>query len=99
MGPKKSLALVKEQKTPEKIFEAAKWAENCSIPWQDIFKLFKEMPVTRDYKLSFRAPDNEGIKQFLVEGHDFGAERVDNTLAELQEQHSKRQQKGLGDFT
>jgi flap endonuclease-1 len=98
LGPKKSLALVKEHKTPEKIFEAAKWSENCSVPWQDIFKLFKEMPVTRDYKLVFKAPDKEGIKKFLVEGHDFGIERVENTLEELKEQHSKRQQKGLGDF-
>lgn len=98
LGPKKSLALVKEHKTAEKIFEAAKWSENCSIPWQEIMKLFKEMPVTRDYKLSFKAPDKEGIRKFLVEGHDFSIERVDKTLKELKDQHVKMQQKGLGDF-
>ncbi len=98
IGPKKALALVKEQKTAEKIFEAAKWAECCDVSWQEIVKLFKEMPVTKDYELKFKAPDKEGIKKFLVEGHDFSEERVNNTLAELEEQHSKRQQKGLGDF-
>lgn len=98
IGPKKALALVKEHKTAEKIFEAAKWGECCDVSWQEIVKLFKEMPVTRDYKLVFKAPDKDGIKKFLVEGHDFGEERVDKTLAELQEQHSKSQQKGLGDF-
>ncbi len=98
LGPKKSLALARGQKTAEKIFETAKWAENCSIPWQDIFKLFREMPVTRDYKIVFKAPDKDGIRKFLVGEHDFSTERVDKTLEELKEQHSKRQQKGLGDF-
>jgi flap endonuclease-1 len=99
IGPKKALGLVKEQKTPEKIFEVAKWGECCDVSWQEIVKLFKEMQVTKDYELKFRAPDREGIKKFLVGEHDFSDERVDNTLAELQEQHSKRQQKGLGDFS
>ncbi|MEM2915869.1 MAG: flap endonuclease-1 [Candidatus Woesearchaeota archaeon] len=98
LGPKKSLALVKEQKTPEKIFLSAKWSEHCSIPWQEIFKLFKEMPVTKDYKIVFKAPDADGIKKFLVEKRDFGIERVEKTLAELNEQYRKMQQKGLGDF-
>ncbi len=98
IGPKKALALVKEQKTPEKIFAAAKWDEFCDISWQEIFNLFKEMPVTKDYKIVFRAPDKEGIKKFLVGGHDFSAERVKKTLDELEKQHRKMQQKGLGDF-
>ncbi len=98
LGPKKSLALVKEMKTPEKIFEAAKWSESCATPWQEIFRLFKEMPVTKDYSLSFKKPDKERITKFLVDEHDFNGERVEKTLSELQKEHSKRQQKGLGDF-
>jgi flap endonuclease-1 len=98
IGPKKALALVKEQKSPGKIFEEAKWSEHCSVPWQKIFELFKEMPVTKDYELKFRAPDKEKVTRFLVGEHDFGAERVESALAELQEQHSKRAQKGLGEF-
>jgi flap endonuclease-1 len=98
IGPKKALALVKEQKTPEKIFETAKWNEHCSIDWREIFKLFKEMPVTKDYNLKFSKPDKQGIKEFLVGKHDFGPERVEKTLSELEEQHSRRAQKGLGEF-
>jgi len=98
IGPKKALALVKEQKIPEKIFAAARWGECCGVSWQEIFKLFKEMPVTRDYSLKFNPPNREGIRKFLVEERDFSEEKVEKTLAELQEQHSKRQQKGLGDF-
>jgi len=98
IGPKKALALVKEHKSMEKIFAAAKWDEHCSVPWQDIVNLFKHMPVTKDYTLKFKAPDKDAIREFLVAERDFGAERVDKTLEELKEQHGKRSQKGLGEF-
>jgi len=98
IGPKKALALVKEHKKPEKIFEVAKWSEHCTVPWQDIFNLFKEMPMTKEYDLKFKAPDKEGIRAFLIDEHDFSVQRVESTLEELKEQHGKRQQKGLGDF-
>ncbi len=98
IGPKKALALVREQKSLDKIFAAAKWNEHCSLHWQEIFDVFKKMPVTRDYSLKFKAPDKAGVTDFLVKEHDFGVERVESALGELQEQHSRRQQKGLGDF-
>lgn len=98
IGPKKALALVKEQKSLEKIFAAAKWNEHCSLQWQEIFDVFRKMPVTKDYSLKFKAPDKDGVRDFLVKEHDFGNERVENALAELQEQHGRRQQRGLGDF-
>ena len=98
IGPKKALTMVKEFKTPVKIFAEAKWSEHCKEPWQNIFNLFKEMPVTKDYSLKFKAPNKEKIIKFLVQGHDFGAERVEKSLSELNVQHSKRAQKGLGDF-
>lgn len=99
IGSKKALALVKEHKKTDAIFAAAKWSEHCSVPWQDIFNLFKNMPVTKEYDLQFKPPDKDGIRKFLVDERDFGAERVDGTLAELKEQQSKRAQKGLGDFS
>ena len=98
IGPKKALAMAKEFKTPEKIFAEAKWSEHCSVPWQKIFDLFKNMPVTKDYDLKFKTPDKEKLAKFLVDEHDFGAERVEKVLSELSTQHRKRAQKGLGDF-
>ncbi len=98
IGPRKALALVKEHKKPDVIFAAAKWSEHCSIPWQEIVAVFKQMPVTKEYQLAFKAPDKEGIRKFLVEEHDFSTERVEKTLEDVHVQHQKRQQKGLGDF-
>ncbi len=99
IGQKKALALVKDHKKPEKIFEAAKWSEHCDVDWKEIFELFKKMPVTKEYKLTFKAPDKDAIKEFLIDERDFGKERVEKTLEELHAQHGKRQQKGLGDFS
>jgi flap endonuclease-1 len=98
IGPKKALALVKEHKTPERIFEAAKWSEHCSVHWKEIFDLFKRMPVTKEYDLKFKAPNKDKITSFLVEEHDFSKDRVEKTLSDLQAEHHKRSQRGLGDF-
>jgi flap endonuclease-1 len=98
IGPKKALALVKEHKTFEAIFAAAKWAEHCSIPWQDIVNLFEHMPVTKEYNLAFKLPQEDNIRKFLMDERNFSEERVEKTLEELRDQHGKRAQKGLGDF-
>lgn len=98
IGPKKALALVKEHKSVEKIFEVAKWSDYCSVSWQEIFCLFEKMPVTREYSLKFGSPRKDALVGFLVGEHDFGRERVEKTLAELQELNGKSQQRGLGDF-
>lgn len=98
IGPKKALALVKEHKTPANIFKAAGWDKHCAVPWQEIFDLFKVMPVTKDYQLKFRPPDKGKVAAFLVGEHDFSAERVDKTLADLHAAHGQRSQRGLGDF-
>lgn len=98
IGPKKALALVKEHKTSERLFAAVEWEKHCSVPWQDIFGLFKNMPVTKDYSLVFKKPKDKELKEFLVNKHDFSLERVEKTLVELHEQQNKQAQRGLGDF-
>ncbi len=98
LGPKKSLKLVKELKTPEKIFQEAKWNEYFDTEWQEIMKLFKKMPVTNDYKLEWKGIDKEAIIKILVEEHDFGKQRVLNTIEKLIKTTKDRSQKGLSEF-
>lgn len=94
IGPKKALALVKESKSVEEIFEKAKWNEQTDVEWKKIFELFKKMPVTNDYDLDFGKPKEEKIIDFLVKEHDFGEERVRKSLAELK----RKEQKFLGEY-
>lgn len=94
IGPKKALALVKECATVADVFAKAQWEKHCSIPWEEIYALFKEMPVTDDYELAFSRPRPEKIVDFLVKERQFGEERVRKTLEELK----GKAQKALGEY-
>jgi len=91
IGPKKGLALVKQHKTAEAVFEPLK----AEFDWKEVLNVFKTIPVTDDYSLDWKPVDREKIYTFLVEQHDFGAERVEKTLDAIA---PAKHQKGLGDF-
>ena len=42
--------------------------------------------------------DTESVYEILVETHDFTSERVNSALDRLEENKTRQQQKGLGDF-
>ncbi len=96
IGPKKAFDLVNKHEDLDKLFEEAGW--DFEYPWQDVFKLFKEMPVKKDYELSWKAPDIDKIREILIEKHDFSEHRVKDVLERLKQGEEKRKQKGLGDF-
>lgn len=99
IGPKNALKLVKEHaENYDGLFKEVKWDEYSAISWEEIFSLFKKMPVTDNYDLSWRPADVDKIKELLVEKHDFSAERVDMTIEKLMKENKSKQQKGLGDF-
>jgi len=91
IGPKKGLALVKKHKTAEEVFQPL----NPEFDWKEVLNVFKTIPVTDDYKLEWKQVDRKKIYAFLVEQHDFGAERVEKTLDAIA---PAKHQKGLGDF-
>jgi flap endonuclease-1 len=99
IGPHKALKLVQEHGNDfDALFKAVDWDEHADIGWQELIKVFKNMPVTEDYTLKFRQPDIERLRAILVDGHDFQPERIDRVAAMLGKQHTGRQQKGLGSF-
>ncbi len=92
IGPKKGLALVKEHKTAESLFS------HQPIPdadWKEVLEVFKKIPVTNDYELTWKPVDRKKVYHLLVEQHDFSPERVDKTLDAIA---PAKQQKGLGEF-
>lgn len=95
IGKKNALKLVKKYDNNfEKLFLDVKWNEYFNVEWQEVFDLFKKIPVTNDYSLKFNEIDNEKIIKILVEGHDFSLERVEKQLNILNE----NKQKGLGEW-
>ncbi len=99
IGPKKALTLIKEHGDDfDSLFKEVKWSEHFSHDWKDVFRLFKEMPVDKDYALSWNPIDREKVMSILCERHEFSEERVKDTLDKLDAAVSKSAQKGLGDF-
>ncbi len=98
IGPKTALKLVKGCSDFGKLFKEVKWDDYFDCAWEDIFSFFKKEHTTDKYEIRFGYPDKEKITKFLVDGHDFSAERVEKSLAPILRQKEKRQQKSLGDF-
>jgi len=98
IGPKKGLKLVQEHDHDfAKLFEDVKWSEHSAVPWDEILKVFHEMPVVDPGKIVFGNPDAAKVREILVDRHDFGEERVNLTMERLMKEMNNKQ-KGLGDF-
>ncbi len=80
IGPKKGLKLLKE-KPVEEVSEAFE----TEFDWAQIAEAIREMPVTSDYNLEWRAYDAEAVRKLLIDDHDFSEERVENALTDLDE--------------
>ncbi len=99
IGPKNALKLVKKHDNNfELLFKEVKWREFFDYPWQEVFDLIKNMPVTDDYNLKWKKPDEGKIMELLVEKHDFSEERVKSQIGRIIEESAKKSQKGLGQF-
>ncbi len=98
VGPKTALKMVKEHKTPEKIFAAADWGGHFSYPWQDVLELFEHPKLTDDYELKFNPINANKLVKLLCEKHDFSQQRVEKQIEELGTVSTLKKQKGLGDF-
>ena len=99
LGPKKAWDTVKKYKEDfEAMFKDMKWDEFFDFPWEDVFNLIKDMPVTDDYDIEFSKLDREKIIELLVIEHDFSKDRIESSLNSLSKSESNRKQKGLGEF-
>jgi len=93
IGPKKALKLVKEKKTLENILKEIEWKFDVSA--QEIYEFFLNPPVTDNYNLVWREPDEEGLIKFMVEEHNFSEERIRNAIEKIKQAIQKQQQKSL----
>ncbi len=97
IGPKKAIKIVKELITPEKIFKEYPLEDQ---DWKEVFDLFKNMDVKKDYKLEWKNPDKEKLIDILVNKHEFSEERIMSTLNKITGGNVKvtADQKGLNSW-
>jgi flap endonuclease-1 len=98
IGPKKGLKLVQEHGHDfSTLFSDVQWSEHCQVPWEDIVKVFHEMPVIDPGRIQFGNPNPAKVREILVERHDFGEERIGIAMERLMKEVANKQ-KWLGDF-
>ncbi len=97
IGPKSALKLVKEyRKDYDALFKKTGWDKHFELDWNEIYKLFKNMPVEKRYNLEWKGINKERLLKLLVDEHEFSAERVENTVEQLMKLEGDKVQKGLG---
>jgi len=99
IGPKNALKNVKQyQGNYDEMFKNLKWDDFFDVTWQEVFNVFKKMPVSDDYELKWDPIDKEKLRKVLIEKHEFSEERVNSSLERLKKHDDKKKQKSLGDF-
>jgi flap endonuclease-1 len=99
IGPKNALKMIKKYGDNfGALFNEAKWQDFFDFEWQEVFDLFKNIPVNKNYELKWTEINEEKILKLLVDKHDFSEERVKSQIEGLLNSKEKRNQKGLKDF-
>ncbi|NJE25263.1 flap endonuclease-1 [Thermococcus sp. MV5] len=78
LGPKKALEIVRHSKDP-----LLKYQKTSDVDLYAIKEFFLNPPVTNEYKLEWKMPNEEEVLRFLCDEHDFSEERVKNGLERL----------------
>ena len=99
IGQKTALQIVKEFKTPEKIFESVKeridmLSDEDWFDWKVIFSLFK-CPKVNDFEMKFPEINTDKIRDILVKRHGFSEERIDKQIEKLVGVKKLKDQKSL----
>ncbi|MCX8190659.1 MAG: flap endonuclease-1 [Candidatus Aenigmarchaeota archaeon] len=93
IGPKKALKLVKEKKTLENVMKEIEW--KFEVGAEEIYNFFLNPPVTDNYTLEWKQPNEEELIKFMVEEHNFSEERIRNGIEKIKQSIQKHQQKDL----
>lgn len=93
VGAKTALKLVKEQKSLEAIISEVGW--DADVPAEEIYEFFLHPPVTDKYKMEWRPPDADGLREFMISEHDFSRERVERVIERLEKAQTTGTQSSL----
>lgn len=96
LGPKKSLKLIKEKKTKERIFESVEEDKKLDLnfEWKAIYKEIKNPKINKKAKINFPKINPKKIKEILLK-YEFSEVRVDKQFGKLDELKKKAAQKTL----
>ncbi len=97
IGQKNALKIVKEHKTPAKIFSEIAKTKEVNFEWKEIFELFKKHDVVKKYSVKAKPIDVERVKKILM-SHDFTEQRIDSAIGKITGNKEVKKQKSLKKF-
>jgi len=84
IGVKSALKLIKKHHSIEKLIAEAEIEKIEGIENYEIVRdIFLHPEVNESYEIKWRTPDEEKVKEFLCEEHDFSEERVSKALERI----------------
>lgn len=99
IGPKKALKLLKDKGNDfDSIFKEVDWDKHYAYSWKEVYDLFHNIPVEKEYKIEWKDPNPDKVKKILVDKHDFSSQRVDSAIQGMMKSREEKKQKSLGDF-
>lgn len=93
VGAKTALNLVREHKTLEAVLDNVEWPSGT--PAEGIYEFFLNPPVKDNYSIDWKEVDGDKLRSFMVDEHDFSANRVDKVIERLNVAYSEGRQSSL----
>jgi len=93
-GPKKSLEIVRKEKTLENVMKKVNW--DFEVGPHEVLSWFLNPKTTDKYKLEWKNPSYDNVLKLLVDEYEFNQDRVENQLKHLL--NNKKHQVGLGKY-
>lgn len=87
IGVKRALKLVKEFSDIKSIMRAVN--ATLDVNPEEIVNIFLKPEVTDDYRLEWRRPDEDKVRELLIERHQFSPDRVNNALERVLKAYKK----------
>jgi len=88
IGPKTALKLIKENRSLEEVIPKLKNIDNVE-GLIDIRNIFLNPNVSSDYKIEWKDPNSQEIRNFLCKERDFSEERVKNAIVRMEDSIDK----------
>jgi flap endonuclease-1 len=99
IGPKNALRLVREHGEDfDALFTHVQWDSLYPFAYTKVFDTIHEMPVTDEYSLQQKTPDNDAVLKMLCKEYGFGEQRVKSALETLEASEKTHAQRSLMDF-